>query len=238
MAAYKKGADAGDATYGALYGVANGMTAAQLAELLYAKSGAKDTLFGKTQSTIQAQLSAGRNNEKIEAAVESSLKNLSTQLAGACQTVAEQAAGSGAVSGAEGAKAEVASQIEAVQSNGYSLVTGAAALSKGTQSLADQVPTLTKGITALNEATGKLVDGVDELDDGSHELSDGMAEFDEEGISKIVDSYNGDIKPLTDRLQAALDAGADYKTFTALADGVNGSVKFIYKMDAIKSDDK
>jgi putative membrane protein len=235
---YGKAAQAGDTSAAALYGVADGMTAAQLAELLYAKTGAKDTLFGKTQSTIQAQLSAGRNNEKIEAAVESSLKNLSTQLAGACQTVAEQAAGSGAVSGAESAKAEVASQIEAVQSNGYSLVTGAEALSKGTQSLADQVPTLTKGITALNEATGKLVDGVDELDDGSHELSDGMAEFDEEGISKIVESYNGDIKPLTDRLQATLDAGADYKTFTALADGVNGSVKFIYKMDAIKSEDK
>jgi putative membrane protein len=189
-----------------------------------------------TQSKIQTVLSTGRDNEQIQTAVESSLQNLATQLAGACQTVAEQAAGSGAISGAESAKASIASQIEAVQSNGYSLVTGAAALAKGTKTLADQVPTLTEGITALNEATLKIVDGVDELDDGSHELSDGMAEFDEEGISKIVNSYNGDIKPLADRLQATLDAGADYQTFTAIADGVNGSVKFIYKMDAIKAD--
>jgi putative membrane protein len=99
------------------------------------------------------------------------------------------------------------------------------------------VPTLTEGIKALGDATVKIVDGVDELDDGSHELSDGMAEFDEEGISEIVDSYNGDIKPLANRLQATIDAGEDYQTFTALADGVNGSVKFIYKMDAVKSDD-
>jgi putative membrane protein len=218
-----------------MYGVASGMSSAQLAELLYAKSGAKDTLFNKTQSTIQAQLGAGRNNEQIGAAVESSLKSLATQLAGACESVAAQAAGSGAVSGAESAKASIAAQIEAVQSNGYSLVSGAAALAKGTQSLADQVPTLTNGITALNDATVKLVSGVDELDDGSHELSDGMVEFDEDGISKIVNSYKGDIKPLTDRLQAMLDAGADYQTFTALADGVNGSVKFIYKMDSIKA---
>jgi putative membrane protein len=237
IAYYGEKAQEGDTEAAAMYGVAKGMSSAQLAELLYAETGAKDTLFSKTQSTIQAQLSGGRSNVQIQTAVEDSLKTLSTQLAGACQTVAEQAAGSGAVSGAESAKAEVASQIEAVQSNGYSLVTGAEALSKGTQTLADQVPTLTKGITALNEATGKLVNGVDELDGGSHELSDGMAEFDEDGIARIVSSYNGDIKPFADRLQATLDAGSDYQTFTALADGVNGSVKFIYKMDAIKADD-
>ena len=38
-----------------------------------------------------------------------------------------------AVTGAESAKATIAQQIEAVQENGYSLVTGSAALSKGTQ---------------------------------------------------------------------------------------------------------
>lgn len=63
-----------------------------------------------------------------------------------------------------------------------------------------------------------------------------MVEFDEKGISRIANSYNGDIKPLTDKLQAMLDAGEDYQTFTKAADGVNGSVKFIYKQDAIKAD--
>lgn len=236
-AAYAQGAQANDPTATAMYAVTNGMSSAQLAELLYAKSGARDTLFNKTQSTIQAQLSAGRNNEQINSAVESSLKQLSVQLAGACEQAASQAAGSAAVSGAESAKTSIAAQIEAKQSNGYSLVTGVAALSKGTQALASQVPTLTAGITALNDATNKIVDGVDQLDDGSHELADGMVEFDEEGISKIVNGYNGDIKPLTDRLQATLDAGEDYQTFTALADGVNGSVKFIYKLDSIKMAD-
>ena len=197
-AAWAKGAQV-------MYAVSDGMTSAQLAELLYAKSGAKDTLFHKTQSTIKAQLAAGRNNEQVTDGVESSLKTLATQLAGACQNVAVQAASAAAVTGAESAKATIAQQIEAVQENGYSLVTGSAALSKGTQSLADAVPTLTKGIKALNDATVKIVSGVDKLDDGSHTLADGMVEFDEKGISKI-------------------------------ADGVNGSVKFIYKQDAIKAD--
>ena len=97
---------------------------------------------------------------------------------------------------------------------------------------------LTEGITALNNATLKLVKGADELNNGSHDLADGMVEFDEKGISRIVNCYNGDIKSLTDRLQAMLDAGEDYQTFTSLADGVNGSVKFIYKLDSIKETDE
>ena len=234
---YVKGAQANDPTSTAMYAVTNGMTSAQLAELLYAKSGAKDTLFAKTESTIQAQLKAGRDNAQIKAGVEQSLKTMAEQLAGACESAASQAAGQAAVTGAESAKATVAKQIEAVQKNGYSLVSGAKALSKGTQTLADQVPTLTAGIKALNDATVKIVDGVDELHDGSHKLADGIVEFDEDGISKIVNSYEGDIKPLTDRLQAVIDAGEDYQTFTSVADGVNGSVKFIYKLDSIKADD-
>lgn len=230
-----EGAKAGDPASTAMYAVTEGMTSAQLAELLYAKSGASDTLFGKTQSTLAAQLSANRDNEQISAAVEQSLSALAAQLAGACQEVASQAAQSAVLSGAESAKQTIASQIEAVQDNGYSLITGAKALSRGTQTLVDQIPTLTEGITALNDATGQIVDGVDRLNDGSHELADGMVEFDEDGISKIVNSYNGDIRPLTDRLQAILDAGKDYQSFTGVADGVNGSVKFVYKLDKIKA---
>lgn len=234
---FAKAAQAGDQTYAAMYAIGKDMSSAQLAELLYAKAGAKDTLFNKTQDTIRQTIAAGRNNEQISSAVETSLQTLANQLAGACKEVASQAASQAAITGAESAKSTIAQQIEAVQSNGYSLVSGAAALSKGTQTLADQVPTLTAGITALNDATTKIVEGVDKLDDGSHDLADGMVEFDEKGISKLVNSYNGDIKPLTDKLQAMLDAGEDYQTFTSIADGVNGSVKFIYKLDSIKADD-
>ena len=234
QASFAKGAQAGDQTSAAMYAVSSGMTSVQLAELLYAKSGAKDTLFAKTQSTIKAQLAAGRSNEQIQAAVEQSMNTLATQLAGACQEVASQAAQTAVISGAESAKQTIASQIEAIQESGYSLVTGAGALSKGTQTLADQIPALTDGITALNDATTQIVDGVDQLTDGSHELADGMVEFDEEGISKIVNSYNGDIKPLTDRLQAMLDAGKEYQNFSGVAEGVNSSVKFIYKLDSVK----
>ena len=46
----------------------------------------------------------------------------------------------------------------------------------------------------------------------------------------------GDSRTLMDRIQAVLDAGEDYQTYTDIADGVNGSIKFIYKTDAVKED--
>lgn len=45
-----------------------------------------------------------------------------------------------------------------------------------------------------------------ELSDGAHKLADGITEFSEEGIDEIINSYNGDIEPLVDRIQAVLDA--------------------------------
>lgn len=162
---------------------------------------------------------------------------------GACQSASEQAAASALVTGIETTKSSIADSIEAKQANGYSLVTGAAALSQGTQSLADKVPELVKGVNELNEGAGKLkngtgaiVEGVGTLDEGAHELADGIVTFNEEGIEKIVNAYNGDLEPLMDRLQAVIDAGEEYQSYTGVADGVNGSVKFIFKTDAVKAE--
>ena len=122
-------------------------------------------------------------------------------------------------------------------------MTGAAALSTGTQALAAKVPELVNGVNALKDGAGKLqsgtgaiVDGVGTLGEGAHELADGIVTFNEEGISKIVHAYNGDIEPLLDRVQKVIDAGEAYQNYSGIADGVNGSVKFIYKTDAIKAE--
>lgn len=170
---------------------------------------------------------------------------------------AKEAAGTAAVSAAEQTKSTMAASIEQQSSGGYSLVTGARALANGTQSLADAVPALTSGVAqlkngsaelvsnnqklndgvnALSDGTDAVIDGVDQLSDGAHQLADGIVTFNEEGIEKILNSYHGDIEPLMDRIQAVLDAGEDYQTYTDIADGVNGSIKFIYKTDAVKED--
>ena len=142
-----------------------------------------------------------------------------------------------------------------------SLNAGASQLSAGTQSLMNSVPTLTSGIkqlvdgsntlvannaqlnsgaSQLAEGTNQIVSGVDQLttgsktlSEGAHTLADGMVQFNEEGINKILDAYNGDLKPFTNKLQAVIDAGEEYQTYSAIADGQTGSVKFIYKLASI-----
>lgn len=262
---------------------------------------------------------------KVMAGVANNSKDkVGEAVADAAKTGAENAAQSAVITGIESAKSNVSSQINAKQENGYSLVTGADALStgasslaNGTKSLINSIPTLTGGIkqlkdgssqlsagaarltsnndtlnagaTALNagasqlsagtqslinsvptltsgikqlvdgsnilvannaqlnsgasqlaDGTNQIVSGVDQLTtgsktlaDGAHTLADGMVQFNEEGINKILDAYNVDLKPFTDKLQAVIDAGEEYQTYSAIADGQTGSVKFIYKLASI-----
>lgn len=157
--------------------------------------------------------------------------------------------------------AKLTANNDILNAGAASLNDGASQLSAGTQSLMNSVPTLTSGIkqlvdgsntlvannaqlnsgaSQLADGTNQIVSGVDQLttgsktlSEGAHTLADGMVQFNEEGINKIIDAYNGDLKPFTDKLQAVIDAGEEYQTYSAIADGQTGSVKFIYKLASI-----
>ena len=157
--------------------------------------------------------------------------------------------------------AKLTSNNDTLNAGATALNAGASQLSAGTQSLMNSVPTLTSGIkqlvdgsntlvannaqlnsgaSQLADGTNQIVSGVDQLttgsktlSEGAHTLADGMVQFNEEGINKILDAYNGDLKPFTNKLQAVIDAGEEYQTYSAIADGQTGSVKFIYKLASI-----
>lgn len=173
----------------------------------------------------------------------------------ACESAAQTAA----IQGAENAKQTIAAQIEAVdQASGYSLVSGSQALSEGISTLASGVPDLVSGVNRLaggaqtlvanneklrngasdlSDGAKKIAEGVDKLDGGADELYNGMVKFNKEGISKLVEACNGDVKDLLDRIDAVVQAGENYTTFTGLAKQQVGSVKFIIKTDAVKAAD-
>lgn len=88
---------------------------------------------------------------------------------------------------------------------------------------------LAYGMSQLNSKTGTLVDGITKIDAGSYQISKGMEKLYKDGIKKIVDLYNDDLKGLTDGLDSMMDAGKGYKTFTKLPANMDGNVKFIYK---------
>lgn len=239
-------------------GVANAAKRAALETAGEAALGGAKEAAGEAAVT-GAKLAAGEAaiTGAKEAAGEAAVTGAKGAAGEAAVTGAKEAAGTAAVSAAEQTKSTMAASIEQQSSNGYSLVTGARALANGTQSLADAVPALTSGVAqlkngsaelvsnnqklndgvnALSDGTNAVIDGVDQLSDGAHQLADGIVTFNEDGIEKILNSYHGDIEPLMDRIQAVLDAGEDYQTYTDIADGVNGSIKFIYKTDAVKED--
>ena len=177
---------------------------------------------------------------------------------------AGQAAGQAAIAGAEGAKSQIAAQIEAIQDNGFSLVTGAQALAGGTDTLYKSIPSLLDGVSQLSGGATKLKDGAGQLNSGATELKngaeqlsagatklasgtkelstgadklhDGIVEFNSQAIDKLVDAYNGDIKSLTDRISALAEAGTEYDTFTAIPEGKTGMTKFIIKTAGISAE--
>ena len=171
-------------------------------------------------------------HSSLDAVVASKVADTNKELAASVADAAKLAAKETAKETQQLTKETIAKTIE-----DQGLVSGAAALADGTSKLVANNDTLTSGAAKLVNGTSQVVDGVNKLDTGSHTLADGMVQFNESGINKLVNAYTGDLKPLASRLQAVLDAGEDYQSYTDVADGVNGSVKFVYKLDAIKAAD-
>lgn len=113
------------------------------------------------------------------------------------------------------------------------LYDGTKDLKEGTEKLLDGSEELKDGTVELLDGTVELKDGVQELYDGSIELRDGMEEFDEDGIQKLYDMVCGDLQKVIDRARAVVDEGESYQTFTQLAPGMKGSVKFLIETEAI-----
>lgn len=201
------------------------------------------------------------NNDTLNAGA-ASLNDGASQLSAGTQSLMNSvpALTSGIKQLVDGSNTLVANN-DTLNAGATALNAGASQLSAGTQSLMNSVPTLTSGIkqlvdgsntlvanneqlnsgaSQLADGTNQIVSGVDQLttgsktlSEGAHTLADGMVQFNEEGINKILDAYNGDLKPFTDKLQAVIDAGEEYQTYSAIADGQTGSVKFIYKLASI-----
>ena len=130
--------------------------------------------------------------------------------------------------------ASVASGASDLSSGVNQINSGADQLKSGADTLTANSATLVDGANTLVDGTNKLADGVNELKTGANDLDEGMVKFDKEGISKLTDTFEGEGKNVVDRLKATMDASHDYHTFTKLPDGMDGSVKFIIRTEAVK----
>ncbi len=118
-------------------------------------------------------------------------------------------------------------------SGANSLVSGLETLKNGTTQLNGGVNQLNDGVKTMQKKAPQLIDGITQLRDGSAQLSEGLNTLMEEGIQKILDLAQNDLTGLVDRVDAMVGVSQNYSSFSGLADKMDGSVKFIYKMDSI-----
>ena len=78
------------------------------------------------------------------------------------------------------------------------------------------------------------------LEYGAGDLKDGVVEFNEDGIEKLTGTVNDVIDSgddFRDRLDKIVKASNNYKSFSKISDGMEGSVKFVMSTASIEKDD-
>lgn len=207
----------------ALNGIANGADA--LSEQLSANGKIGEgaaTLYGTLSSTQGATVKAATAGLSGALASDGSLqRGISLLQSGVGEMGTKLGAGTN----------ELLSGIGTLQEGADSLDSGLGTLTSGASQLNSGAGTLSTGLNTLQSSTGALVSGVEQLDSGAAELNSGMIQFNEEGIEKLVSVFDGDVDSLLDKANELLDASKEYKNFSGIADGMDGSVKFIFVSD-------
>lgn len=207
----------------ALNGIASG--ADELSKQLSAEGligGGAATLYGTLSSTQGATVKAATVGLSRALASDGSLqRGISLLQSGVGEMGTKFGAGTN----------ELLSGIGTLQKGADSLDSGLGTLTSGASQLNSGAGTLSTGLNTLQSSTGALVSGVEQLDSGAAELNSGMIQFNEEGIEKLVSVFDGDVDSLLDKANELLDASKEYKNFSGIADGMDGSVKFIFVSD-------
>ncbi|MCM1157235.1 MAG: hypothetical protein NC300_01900 [Bacteroidales bacterium] len=126
---------------------------------------------------------------------------------------------------------------------GIDLTAGVGQLTESTKTLTTSADTLSVGAQKLsggaqklNGATTEVGNGVSRLQSGSVDLMDGMRQFKAEGTGKLQNEYNDKVKTVLERFKAVTKGADSYKTFSGIADGMDGKVKFIFQTAEISNE--
>lgn len=139
---------------------------------------------------------------------------------------------------------QISDGTKALKSGTTELYGGTQKLEKGTKTLNAGSKEMKKGLSTLDAGAGtlknaseQLTDGAGTINEGAVALSEGITKFNREGIDKVCNYINGDLKNVSTRLEKLQDLSKEYNTFTMLEDGTEGNVKFIMIMDSVKKEE-
>lgn len=109
-------------------------------------------------------------------------------------------------------------------------------LDKYEEIINSKLDSVDSSLSQLKVALNQLTEGTSELSNGASQLSEGMTKFDEEGIKKIAELVNGDVKDFKTRVEKLKELSENYATIDETTE-VGTETKFIIVTDEIKKQD-
>ena len=126
--------------------------------------------------------------------------------------------------------------IDQLATGSGQLTEGISQFNSGIDALYSGALLLTQGTSALESYGSPLLEGASALTEGMSALHDGIKTFDEEAIQELTDLAGDDLLNLSSRIRAIKICDTSYQTFSGLAPGRKGSVKFIIETEEIVRD--
>lgn len=109
----------------------------------------------------------------------------------------------------------------------HTFYTGLQTYTDGVSAAADGAATLKAGVESLKEGSASLAEGAQALFDGATEVK--------ERIKEAMESDEFDVQATLERAGAMLKAADAYGTFAGIADNMEGTTTFIYRMEGIEA---
>lgn len=106
-----------------------------------------------------------------------------------------------------------------------------AAFHTGLTAYTEGVASAANGAAQLKESMSTLLDGVTALQNGASALKDGLNTFNDEGVSRLDTLVNVDLDALLTRVRALIAAAQSDITYSGIADGMDGAVRYIFRTD-------
>ena len=224
-----------------------------------AKAGAKLTDAQKAAIKAEAQKGATFTDAQKTAIIEEAQKKYPTELTEAekqlilavAQDTAYQTAEATALKVAQDVATQTAettaitvAQSTATQTAGATATqtatqVGNKAKQKFTNQVVSQMSTLgtaldelTNGLANIDNGVSALSVGTNKLDSGALQLANGVKTFNEQGISKINNLVNGDLRNIASRVEKMNELANEYNNYAGIQNGMAGEVKFIMITDS------
>jgi putative membrane protein len=107
----------------------------------------------------------------------------------------------------------------------------------GSKQISDGTNTIKEGVKILSTKTKELMAGTKTLYEGNVALTNGISKYNKEGITKMHTIINTDLKNTQKRIEALINLGENYNSFTMNNNNIKSETKFILTIPSEKHEE-